>query len=204
VEVVGEREEEIVAHITRKVWTEVEARLGRAEERHWRYPIGEAEMQMVVSSTRGQTRLHDVTLFIFNEAGELALIRKQSYPEGAWRAPGGGIAPGEDFLAGACREAREETGLDVRLERYLLRVHVTFTCGQTVQPWTTHVLTARAVGGALQVLDPKEIEGVRWGSLAELCGPIADVMLATGRGLFQYRVALHREVARLLEATGSC
>ena len=37
-----------------------------------------------------------------------------------------------------------------------------------------------------------------WGSLEELCGPIADAMLATGRGLFAYRAALHRQVAELL------
>ncbi|MDB4895884.1 MAG: hypothetical protein JWN15_2146, partial [Firmicutes bacterium] len=46
--------------------------------------------------------------------------------------------------------------------------------------------------------DPREIEDTRWGTLAELCGPVAETLLATGRGLFAYRVALHHEVARLL------
>lgn len=152
---------------------------------------------MVISSTRGQRRLHDVTLFIFNPEGQLALIRKHGYPPGAWRAPGGGIAPGEEFAAGAAREALEETGLQVSLDRYLLRVQVTFTCGDQGQPWTTHVVIARA-GGQPATRDPREIESVTWGSLAELCGPIALAMLESGSGLFTYRVGLHREVARLL------
>ncbi|HYF94923.1 MAG TPA: NUDIX domain-containing protein [Symbiobacteriaceae bacterium] len=185
--------------MTEAVWGPAEASLGRPGERNWSYEIGEAEMDMVVSSTRGQTRLHDVTIFIFNAGGEAALIKKHSYPPGAWRAPGGGINPGEPFAFGARREAREETGLDVRLTRYLLRIHVTFTCGERRQPWTTHVVAAQAAGSAeLAVGDPKEIAGARWGTLDELCGPIADVMLASGSGLFRYRVALHREVARLL------
>lgn len=189
-----------MAHITREVWLPVEERYGSPAEHTWTYPITEREMDMVVSSTRGQSRLHDVTLFIRNEVGEIALIRKHNYPQGAWRAPGGGIHPGEDFVAGALREGYEETSLEAELDRYVLRVFVTFTCGERCQPWITHVLTARAIGGSLAVGDPKEIEGVRWGTLAELCGPMAEVMLGTGRGLFQYRVALHREVARLLGA----
>lgn len=187
-----------MAHVTAALWQPAEALLGRPAERTWQYPITDAEMRMVVSSTRGQRRLHDVTLFIFNEAGQVALIRKHNYPPGAWRAPGGGIAPGESFIEGARREALEETGLEVDLTRYLLRVFVTFTAGGCSQPWTTHVVTARAREGALATRDAREIAGVRWGTLAELTGPVADVMLRSGRGLFAYRVALHREVANLL------
>lgn len=187
-----------MAHVTEAVWGPAEALLGRPAERRWRCPIGEQEMDMVIRSTRGQHRLHDVTLFIFNEKGQVALIRKHRYPPGGWRAPGGGITPGESFIQGACREAREETGLEVELTRYVLRVFVTFTCGERVQPWTTHVVTARAAGGILAPRDRREIEAARWGTLAGLTGPVADALLATGRGLFAYRVALHREVAKLL------
>lgn len=189
-----------MAHLTEQVYRPVEELLGRPSLYQWTYPITEPEMAMVVSSTRGQSRLHDVTFFIRSEAGEYALIRKQNYPEGAWRAPGGGVHRGESMLEGASREALEETGLTVAWERYLARFTVNFTCGETVQPWTTHVLLGRAVGGELQTADPKEIDGTRWGTAHELAGPIAAIMLGTGRGLFTYRVALHREVARLLDS----
>lgn len=186
-----------MAHVTPGVWAPTEAALGRPEERHWTYPISDPEMRMVISSTRGQTRVHDITVFIFNRQGQVALIRKHNYPDGAWRAPGGGIAPGESLEAGALREAREETGLDARLTRYLLRVFVTFTCGDLVQPWTTHVVTAFTDDQHPATADPKEIEAVTWGTLEDLCGPVAEIMLGAGRGLFEYRVALHREVERM-------
>ena len=186
--------------MTGEVLVRAEAQLGSPVVLTWRYPITHAEMEMVVSSTRGQRRLHDVTLFIFNPAGQLALIRKHNYPPGIWRAPGGGVRPGEELAEGAAREAWEETGLTVRITRYLLRVHVTFTCGERVQPWTTHVLLAEAEGEPC-ICDPKEISDVAWGSLDELCGPIAEAMLATPRGLFTYRAALHRTVATLLQQT---
>jgi 8-oxo-dGTP pyrophosphatase MutT (NUDIX family) len=167
------------------------------------YPITEPEMLMVVSSTRNQTRLHDVTLFIRNPRGQYALIQKHGYPAGGWRAPGGGVHPGEPFADGALREALEETGLEARLVRYLLRVYVTFTCGGLVQPWTTHVLLAESDDAEPATRDPREIAAARWSTLEELNGPIAEALLASGRGLFRYRVALHTEVARLLQAESS-
>ena len=39
--------------------------------------------------------------------------------------------------------------------------------------------------------DPDEIAAARWGTLAELAGPLRDTLLATGRAFWRYRVALH-------------
>ena len=36
-----------------------------------------------------------------------------------------------------------------------------------------------------------EIAEARWGTPAELAGPIRERLLATGRALWRYRVALH-------------
>lgn len=46
----------------------------------------------------------------FDEAGRVLLIR-HSYGSGRWMLPGGGVARGEDPLAAALRELREEVGL---------------------------------------------------------------------------------------------
>lgn len=188
-----------MAHVTPDLLQPVEAAYGKPEVRHWTYPITISEMRMVVSSTKGQTRLHDVTLFIFNPEGQIAFIRKTNYPPGAWRAPGGGIHRGESFVDGAVREALEETGLRVTLRQYLLRVHVTFTCEGETQPWTTHVMLADTEDLEPQTNDPAEIDGVKFGTMAELTGSAAPIMRATGRGLFAYRCDLHDEVARLLQ-----
>ena len=79
-----------MAHMTGEVLARAEAELGRPLVLTWRYPILPDEMAMVVASTRGQQRLHDVTLFIFDPVGRLALIRKHRHPRasGAPRAAG--------------------------------------------------------------------------------------------------------------------
>ncbi len=43
----------------------------------------------------------------------------------------------------------------------------------------------------LAPLDGVEIEAARWGTAEELAGPIRERLLATGRALWRYRVALH-------------
>lgn len=51
--------------------------------------------------------------------GRVLLIRHRHYSDGRsyWLFPGGGIEPGESELECVCREMREETGLEVKVER---------------------------------------------------------------------------------------
>jgi ADP-ribose pyrophosphatase YjhB (NUDIX family) len=143
-------------------------------------------------ATHNPTRFHDVTLFILDRAGSVALIRKPQFEEGVWRPPGGGIKPGEEFAAGAVREAREETGLRVELRRYLVETHVLFHNAGRELPWRTHVLLAETQDEKLAPQDETgEIEAARWGTLDELAGPLRERLLATGRAFWRYRVALH-------------
>ncbi|BDG61096.1 hypothetical protein caldi_21860 [Caldinitratiruptor microaerophilus] len=166
-------------------------RFGMPRVLHWEVEIGPAEMEMVRASRRGW-RSHDVTFFIIGPHALVALIRKPSFPPGVWRAPSGGVNPGEDFVAGTTREAAEETGLDITLERYLVRIHVTFrTPAGSQEPWVSHLFLARTEGTRLLPRDHGEIAGARWSTLEELTGPIRRRLLATGRGLFRYRALLH-------------
>jgi len=142
-------------------------------------------------------RSHDVTLFIFN--GErLALIRKHGFEPGIWRPPGGGIKPREDFVAGVQREALEETGLRVELQRYLVDATAHFVYEPYDVPWRTHVFSATTEDGELGPQDTEEIEAARWGTLPELSGPLRERLLATGRAFWRYRVALHDAAAEAL------
>jgi mutator protein MutT len=64
-----------------------------------------------------------VGTLIRNEAGELALVRRAIEPGyGKWTFPGGYVDRGEPVQEAAVREAKEEVGLDVRLD-YLLNVY---------------------------------------------------------------------------------
>lgn len=51
---------------------------------------------------------------------ELLLVRRRRAPAaGAWSVPGGRVEPGEPAAAAVVREVREETGLEVLVDRFL-------------------------------------------------------------------------------------
>jgi len=183
-------------HLTEEILADARARFGEPLRMRWEGEISEYEHAV---ATYNPKRMHDVTLFILN--GErLALIRKHGFEPGIWRPPGGGIKPGEDFVAGVQREALEETGLRVELQRYLVDATAHFVYEPYDVPWRTHVFSATTEDGELGPQDTEEIEAARWGTLPELSGPLRGRLLATGRAFWRYRVALHDGAAEALSS----
>ena len=181
-------------HVDETVLALVRRRFGEPAALDWEGEVSAPERAMI---TYDPARRHDVTLFVTN--GErLALIRKPHFPEGIWRTPGGGIKAGEDFVDGVIREAREELGADVELDRYLVRTRAVFRLAGEAVPWQTHVLSATTTGERLAPLDTHEIAEARWGTTGELLGPIRERLLTTRRALWRYRVALHDAAAAAL------
>jgi 8-oxo-dGTP pyrophosphatase MutT (NUDIX family) len=181
-------------HVDESVLAPLRARFGEPAMLPWEGELSEPEFRLA-GGIPG--RRHDVTVYVFN--GErLALIRKPQYAPDLWRPPGGGINPGEDFVAGAEREIVEELGVPVVLERYLVRTAATFRFGDQALGWSTHVFSARTEAEELAPVDTVEIEAARWGTLDELQGPIRERLLASGRALWRYRVALHDAAATQL------
>jgi ADP-ribose pyrophosphatase YjhB (NUDIX family) len=185
-------------HLDERALRPVRERYGEPAVLPWEGEISDAEWAL---ATYDPNRTHDVTLFILDRAGRIALIRKPHFAPGVWRPPGGGVKPGEDVGAGAVREALEETGLRVELERYLVDAHAVFLNAGRELRWRTHVLLARTTDGTLAPNDPDEIEAARWGTMGELRGPLRERLLATGRAFWRYRVALHDAALRALESS---
>lgn len=86
---------------------------------------------------------------IWNEQGQVLLLRHRFWREGTWGLPGGYAEQREALEATLCRELKEETGLEVTIERvlrivsgYKLRLEVSFV--------------GRLEGGEMR-LDPREI-----------------------------------------------
>jgi ADP-ribose pyrophosphatase YjhB (NUDIX family) len=175
-------------HIDESVLAPLRERYGIPVVLPWAGEITDVEWSI---ATHNPTRTHDVTLFILDPKRRIALIRKPHFAEDVWRPPGGGIKQDEDFVAGAVREALEETGLHVELRRYLVASDVTFTNSGRDLAWRTHVFLADTEDEELAPNDADEIAAARWGTLEELAGPLRERLLATGRAFWRYRVALH-------------
>jgi len=158
------------------------------------------EFEMVRCSQK-LGRAHDVTMFITLD-NEIVVIKKPMYPPGAYRAPSGGITPGESFEEGSLREAYEETGLRVTMDRYLVRARVAFTCiGQAID-WTTHVFSATPVGGTLQPIDTHEIAEARYATVEEIRGSIRTALIESGSTGLRYRAELCDLVLEQLKEEG--
>jgi ADP-ribose pyrophosphatase YjhB (NUDIX family) len=85
-----------------------------------------------------------VGTIISDDEGRIVLVRRAIEPGyGKWVFPGGYVDRGEEVQLAAIREAREECGLDVRIERLL---NVYSYAGRTP---VILVYVARAVGGCL-------------------------------------------------------
>jgi ADP-ribose pyrophosphatase YjhB (NUDIX family) len=175
-------------HVTEAVLAPLRERYGEPRDLRWEGEVSPEEFNLAGGSPE---RRHDVTFFVFDPAGRLALIQKPSYPEGVWRPPGGGVQPGERFELGVQREAMEELGVHIELERFLVSSAATFRSADGVIDWRTHVFSARTGEEQLRPIDTHEISAARWGTTDELAGPVRARLLETGRALWRYRVELH-------------
>jgi len=185
-------------YITAEIIRAVEQRYGSPLEIVRSYEMTAREFDVVRRSQK-HGRAHDVTLFIIRD-NQIVVIKKPMYPPGAYRAPSGGISPGESFEQGALREAYEETGLHVAMEKYLTRAKVAFSSNGSVIDWTTHVFSATPMGGSLQPVDTHEIVEARYVTVSELEGGVRDALLASGSTGLRYRAELCDIVTyRLLE-----
>ena len=179
-------------HLSEQDIGRMEKRYGVPAVERMSFEMGDREWENLRGS-QAHGRAHDVTLFVFHR-GRLAVIAKHSYPPGLYRAPSGGVLPGESMAEGIAREMMEETGLEIRLKSYVLRVHVDFTHRMEKIAWTTHVFTGERVAGRIKPQDTHEIREARWASLGELAGGVREKLLTSGSAGLKYRALLHDRV----------
>ena len=84
-------------------------------------------------------RRGEAVLVIQRPDGQILLHTKRFYPEGIYRLPSGGVHPDEPVLEGMLREAKEETGLDVTLDRFLGTIEYEFRHVQQRLPFVSYV-----------------------------------------------------------------
>ncbi len=168
---------------------------GHPDELAVTQPMTSGDMAVVKGSMKNG-RAHDITLYI-RKGESYIFIAKPFYPPGLFRAPSGGVHPDEDFIAGAKREAMEETGVEIELERYILRIRVCFESEKESVLWVSHIFTAKHVVGEI---DPQDLEEIRE---ARLIHPreipeLIRLMRISDRGGLVYRAFLTTEAGKRL------
>jgi 8-oxo-dGTP pyrophosphatase MutT (NUDIX family) len=148
----------------------------------------------IVRASMKNGRNHDITLFIAMDNGYI-FIAKPFYPPGLFRAPSGGVHPDEDFIAGAMREAFEETGVEIELKKYILRIDVRFYTADDVIDWTSHIFKASYLAGEIDPQDRHEISAARLVSLSEI-PYFRELMLKSDLGGLRYRAFLTDEAIK--------
>jgi NAD+ diphosphatase len=101
-------------------------------------------------------RRGEVVLLIRRRNGNCILHSKDFYPAGAVRLPSGGLKKGESLLDAANREAAEETGLEVVVERFLAVVDFEFHFNNQVIDFASYLFLLRETGGELESHDMDE------------------------------------------------
>lgn len=177
----------------------------------WRFsiPFSEREFQ-TLDETGKDGRWQDATIVIrappaYPEApvDRVIVVAKHWYPAGVFRIPSGGAKPDEGVIATARREAWEETGLRIRLERYLLATDGRFYLGDSdepdrVHPWQSHVFLATPIGRKIAPRDTKEIKAARAADLQEVVDKFHPRLLQYDIGGFRYRVGLEERTINAL------
>ncbi len=178
--------------VTNETVKYLEERYGSPKRLRLNYPTPREHFDFI-RSTQKNDRAHDVTIYLYHNDC-LAVTRKPMYPPGAFRPPSGGLNPGESFEEGTLREGVEELGIEVELDKYLLRVRVDFVCGIERIRWTSHVFQTKLKRPEEPVLDPKdkhEIVEAIWANESDFFSATRQGLLALGSTGLLYRVHLH-------------
>lgn len=113
-------------------------------------------------------------MIILDQDQRILMVRQHHQERYVWTVPGGAIEPGETSLDAAVREVKEETGLDVTIDRMIWHVEQ-LVPGK--EPRFVNIFLATAQGGSVKLgSDPERgddsqvIEEVRFLTREELAG----------------------------------
>ncbi len=181
--------------VTEAMIGEMEAQFGAPKPVRFRIESSAAELTRI-RQTQKHGRNHDATLYV-RKGDQWIVIAKHMYPPDLYRAPSGGIHPGETFLEGVYREVGEEIGCEINLLRFLLRTSVDFVHEHDTLFWRSFVFLGEYVAGDFSFTDHDEIREVHLASLSDF-DRYGSIMRSLNSAGLHYRAALHEAVLPLL------
>ncbi len=99
-------------------WRCLRARWPQARRSHVSLEVDDPFLTAYPQNLLRDGRVAEVCYLLYRGQPQTGVLlhTKSYYPEQAYRLPTGGLAPGEDPVAGVVREVAEETGLEIRDE----------------------------------------------------------------------------------------
>lgn len=158
---------------------------------------------MQKAEDKKKPRRGEVVMVIPNEAGQFWLHTKDFYPPGVYRLMSGGLEVGENPLEALRREAFEEAGFQVKVERCLAVVTYRLTGPDVAIPFVSYVFLTSPGQNEPHPTDPSEmISHFRAVSLAGLFDAAHQLRRLEGDfadwGIF--RAVAHELAATALQA----
>lgn len=172
---------------------------GQPIEREFVLPVTRATYEYWRDVRR--KRSAEIVLALRRRNGSFLVHTKAFYPPGAYRLLSGGIKAGEDLEIAAHREAFEETGLAIAIERFLAIAHYRFIFEGQELSFTSYLLLVAEVSGVLQCNDRDEaISGYAEVTLDQVNAMADDLeaLPADWRDWGRFRAIGHRLIAELL------
>jgi len=173
------------------------ARYGRPLERSFTLEVRPETLRY----WRMRRKRAEVVILLRRLNGRYLVHTKGFYPPGVYRLISGALKPGEDLLAGLEREIHEETGLAVRVERFLAILRYRFCYREESLPFISYLFAVAELGGTLALNDPGEaISGYREVDLAEL-GALAaqlEALPPEWSDWGRFRAIAHRVILEIL------
>jgi 8-oxo-dGTP pyrophosphatase MutT (NUDIX family) len=100
-----------------------------------------------------ERRRAEVCMVVRRPGGRLLVFRKPFYPAGIFRLLTGGVEPRESIQGALLREVNEETGLTIRVERFLA---ASTYVGDDRPQFASFAFLLDEISGTLGALDPHE------------------------------------------------
>lgn len=133
---------------------ELARQYGPIERRSYSLEVGRRNFEdwrrELVEKRRGEV------VFVVKGPVGLILHTKDFYPPGTYRLPSGGMRWEESVLSALHREAQEEMGLEVEVERFLGLLVYEFRCQDEMMPFVSYVFLVSEAGGELAPQDKEE------------------------------------------------
>ena len=178
---------------------ELSRRYGPIERRSYSLEMGrkgfEYWQRALAEKRRGEV------VFVVKRPAGVILHTKGFYPPGTYRLPSGGVGWGESVLGALHREAWEEMGLEIEVERFLGLLEYEFRCQKETIPFVSYVFLVREAGGELAPQDKEEhILSFRQVPMAELSA-VADSLRAMEedwRDWGEFRAIAHDFVVEMM------